>query len=153
MVAVPAMAAVSGTAQRDVDPNVESPVTWGQTWLKIIKYTHSAWVKCYFCVLIHSPCVFLFYSNAWLRQIRCNHVMATAARPHWALTRGQQGATSKPEKLKMKHQKGQRRLAASILNSLTWQNLKACLQSDVLIYSFPHPKHLYGGRFFLYFFS
>ena len=30
MVTVPAMAAVPGTAQGDMDPDVESPVAWGQ---------------------------------------------------------------------------------------------------------------------------
>lgn len=34
MVAVAAMAAVSGAAQRDVDPNVESPVAWGANMTK-----------------------------------------------------------------------------------------------------------------------
>ncbi len=36
MVTVPAMAAVPGAAQGDVDPNVESPVAWGHNthWLE-----------------------------------------------------------------------------------------------------------------------
>lgn len=57
MVTVPAMAAVPGTSQGDMDPDVESPVAWGQAakWLKADQLPCSCVLVCVcMCVCLRS---------------------------------------------------------------------------------------------------